>query len=125
MHPVVDPRQVAVSRRGEPLLGDRACGNATQNSHRRLLEMVGAWPGDTKPHRRRHPGRPHPAPRWRCWSRPEAGDAPVPQPLRVRRRGRATRGASTTWSLTAGGERQARQTARRSTGRWPAFPPAP
>ena len=49
MHPEIDPRQASFLDEESPILGDRICNNNTQNSHRKLLQTVGPWPGDTKP----------------------------------------------------------------------------
>jgi hypothetical protein len=82
MHPTVDPRQTRFLDEQMPLLGDRACGRTTQNSHRRLLELVGAWAGPAKPldDGTRADGTP---PRLVLLDPPEGG-GPLPQPLRVR-----------------------------------------
>jgi hypothetical protein len=49
MHPVSDPAQVSFADEEATVLGDRLCGNVTQNSHRQLLAIVGPWLGDVKP----------------------------------------------------------------------------
>ena len=93
MHPMVDARQSRFLDEEMPLLGDRACGRTTQNSHRRLLELVGAWPGVSKPlddgtrADRTPPG-------WRCSTRPRTATARCPSRCACGPRS-ATRGAST------------------------------
>ncbi len=54
MYPRLDPRQrafldVESSVADAPIAGQTACGALTQNPHRRLLDVVGAWAGDDKP----------------------------------------------------------------------------
>ncbi len=48
MHPVLSPEQASFLDEESAVL-DRLCGPATQNSHLKLLEAVGAWQGDGKP----------------------------------------------------------------------------
>jgi Bacterial Ig domain len=49
MYPKVDPAQREFANRENAISGDRLCGRETQNSHRRLLEVLGPWPGGEKP----------------------------------------------------------------------------
>jgi hypothetical protein len=49
MYPKVDPAQRLFQDRENMIFGDRLCGRDTQNSHRRLLEMLGPWPAGEKP----------------------------------------------------------------------------
>jgi hypothetical protein len=49
MYPKVDPAQVRFADRDNPIAGDHLCGQQSQNSHRRLLDLAGAWPGGDKP----------------------------------------------------------------------------
>jgi hypothetical protein len=49
MHPEIDPMQAMFPDEESLILGDRLCNDATQNSHRLLLQTVGVWPGDSKP----------------------------------------------------------------------------
>ena len=84
MHPTIDPLQAGFLDEEVPLLGDRRCGPATQNSHRRLLEIVGAWAGEAKPiddgtRADRNPPRVD-------LSEPADGGlaAPLPQPVTIR-----------------------------------------
>jgi hypothetical protein len=49
MYPKVDPAQRRFQDRESMIFGDKLCGRETQNSHRRLLEIVGPWPGGEKP----------------------------------------------------------------------------
>ncbi len=49
MYPTVVPEQALFPDEESPILDERLCGFATQNSHQRLLAMVGGWPGDEKP----------------------------------------------------------------------------
>jgi hypothetical protein len=49
MHPVLSPQQARFIDAEVSLLGDRICGNTTQNSHLKLIEAVGGWAGDDKP----------------------------------------------------------------------------
>jgi hypothetical protein len=49
MYPKIDPAQARFQDRDNAISGDRLCGQETQNSHRRLLDTVGAWPGGPKP----------------------------------------------------------------------------
>jgi hypothetical protein len=48
MYPTVAPEQASFVDGEEPVL-DGICGNSTQNSHTRLLSIVGPWLGDAKP----------------------------------------------------------------------------
>jgi hypothetical protein len=107
MHPMVDPRQSRFLDEEMPLLGDRICGRTTQNSHRRLLELVGAWPGVSKPlddgtRADRTP------PALALLEPADNGDRPLPQPLRVLAEV-SDEGGIDQVILTAGGERQVRQ----------------
>jgi hypothetical protein len=49
MHPLLSPEQASFLDAESAILGDRLCGNSTQNSHLKLLEAVGPWRGDSKP----------------------------------------------------------------------------
>jgi hypothetical protein len=49
MYPRVDLQQVSFQDRESPVAKPRFCGSATQNSHRRLLEILGPWMGGPKP----------------------------------------------------------------------------
>ncbi|HEY0709154.1 MAG TPA: Ig-like domain-containing protein [Polyangia bacterium] len=49
MYPELAPEQVGFLDEDTAILGERLCGNTTQNSHRKLIEMVGPWLGDEKP----------------------------------------------------------------------------
>ncbi|HEY0712379.1 MAG TPA: hypothetical protein VGF45_06880, partial [Polyangia bacterium] len=49
MHPELSPEQVRFLDEETAIFGDRLCGNVSQNSHRKLLEVVGPWLGDAKP----------------------------------------------------------------------------
>lgn len=49
MFPRADPAQEAFTDVDSPLDGEHFCGSPSQNSHRRLLELVGPWTGDVKP----------------------------------------------------------------------------
>jgi hypothetical protein len=49
MHPELSVEQSRFLDEQTAILGERLCGNATQNSHRRLIDLVGAWLGDEKP----------------------------------------------------------------------------
>jgi hypothetical protein len=49
MYPNVRDTQVGFPDVDSPIVGEPLCGNRVQNSHRRLLELVGAWRGDEKP----------------------------------------------------------------------------
>jgi hypothetical protein len=49
MYPMVDPAQAGFLDQEVMISGTQQCGPSTQNSHRRLLEIVGPWPGDEKP----------------------------------------------------------------------------
>jgi hypothetical protein len=49
MYPRVDLAHQTFQDRESLVASPKYCQNATQNSHRRLLELVGAWPGGPKP----------------------------------------------------------------------------
>jgi hypothetical protein len=49
MYPRVDVAQRGFQDRESPVASPRYCESQTQNSHRRLLELVGAWTGGDKP----------------------------------------------------------------------------
>jgi hypothetical protein len=48
MHPRLDPAQAEFPDQESPIFGEHHCGSAVQNSHRRLLDIVGPWVGDEK-----------------------------------------------------------------------------
>jgi hypothetical protein len=106
MHPMVDPRQTRFLDQEMPLLGDRACGRTTQNSHRRLLELVGAWAGAAKP--LDDGTRADRTPPWLVLMDPPEDGGPLPQPLRVRAEVSDDGGIDQV-ILAAGGTRQIRQ----------------
>jgi hypothetical protein len=49
MYPRVDLAQRSFQDRDSPVASPKYCGQDIQNSHRRLLELVGAWEGPEKP----------------------------------------------------------------------------
>lgn len=49
MFPRVEPAQLRFQERESRVFGELVCGRETQSSHRRLLELVGPWPGGDKP----------------------------------------------------------------------------
>ncbi len=49
MYPTVVMEQDRFVDEESPIFDSRLCSNATQNSHRKLLAVVGAWLGDEKP----------------------------------------------------------------------------
>jgi hypothetical protein len=48
MYPRVDVTQRGFMDRESPVASPNLCGPVTQNSHRRLLELLGPWPGGDK-----------------------------------------------------------------------------
>jgi hypothetical protein len=81
MYPTVAPEQASFPDEQSPILDQRICGNSTQNSHQRLLSVVGAWLGDAKPvDDGTRADREPPA---LTWLGP-APDQPVGQPFTVR-----------------------------------------
>jgi hypothetical protein len=49
MYPRVDLQQLRFQDHESPVAKPRFCGSTTQNSHRRLLEILGPWTGGPKP----------------------------------------------------------------------------
>jgi hypothetical protein len=49
MYPTVVMEQALFPDEEGPIFDERLCGNSTQNSHKRLLSVVGPWLGDEKP----------------------------------------------------------------------------
>jgi hypothetical protein len=80
MYPTVAAEQASFPDEQNPIL-DGICGNSVQNSHTRLLSIVGPWLGDDKPID--DGTRADRQPPTLTWLEP-GPDQPVPQPFTVR-----------------------------------------
>lgn len=81
MFPSLDPRQRGFLDRQNAVAGNHHCGRDQQNSHGRLIDLLGAWQGPAKP--LDLSGAADVLPPSVTFIGPQSQDAPLPQPFLV------------------------------------------